>query len=80
MELRKLTHTFPATDDLGRDYTINVFSVFTTARGKTGQPWEDTGMRELETADGQLVLRIGAGEYQLKQAGTVIWTNDPLAP
>lgn len=78
--MRKLTHTFPANDDQGRDYTIKVFTVFTTPRGKSGQSWVDTGVKELETADGQLVLRIGVGEYQLKRDGTVIWTNDPLAP
>ncbi len=82
MKQRRLTGTFPATDDAGRSYTVNVYTTTLQDEGFEGQADPPIGPipTELVTVDGRKLNRRAKGEYEDIVTGKVLRSTDPAAP
>lgn len=76
--MKKLTGTFTAHDDFGRDYTIHIYTTYIDARSHTNQHGMTEGLKELITDSGDPVNREEKGVYELN--GRVLRSDDPDAP
>jgi hypothetical protein len=72
----RLTGSFNATGDDGREYTVNIFTDASTLedQGEVEVP------KRLQTSSGHTVSRIQHGEYVIVLSGVKLRSNDPKAP
>ena len=61
-----LVKSFPASDDAGHHYTIEVYQDYVAAPGHTSTA---PGPQSFETSNGCPLNRIKRGEYQLRDSG-----------
>ena len=79
--VRRRTATFAAAGDDGRTYSVRVYVWFTPVPCPCGRTvTEVEGRRELETAAGLGVSRLGRGRYLIDAIGVVLRSADPAAP
>jgi hypothetical protein len=79
--MERLTGTFPATGNDGRQYTVHVYSEYIDASAEdTDQQGETEAVRIFKTAEGLNVTYRKKGEYQILQTGVVLRSDAPDAP
>jgi hypothetical protein len=76
--MRRQTGSFIATNNCGDRYTIHVYADFTPAGTPEDPGAEVEGPGELFTSHGDIVTRIGPGEYHTLFGGRM-YTDDPAA-
>jgi hypothetical protein len=76
--MQRLVKSFPASDDAGHYYTIEMYQDFMTdpARAECGQV---PGMPSFETSNGSRLNRVRRGEYQLRGSGRLLHSYHPDA-
>jgi hypothetical protein len=77
---RRRTGTFTATGRDGQGYVVHVYTWTTRTHGVGGLSVEVEGRRELETATGHGVTRLGRGRYLVDVTGVELHSSDPFAP
>jgi putative component of toxin-antitoxin plasmid stabilization module len=76
----KMTGSFSATGDDGRQYEVYIYTNFIKA-GTFGDPNAVVeGLKELRTSDGMAINRLQQGEYEIVQTGVVLRSSSPDAP
>ncbi len=78
--VRRETGAFTAVGEDGRAYTVRVYTWFTRCYGLGGHSIEAEGRRELVTAAGLGVTRLGRGRYLIDATGVALRSDDPSAP
>jgi hypothetical protein len=77
---RKFTvASFTAVDDQGNAHRLQVVTTFRTWHGPDG-PMEEVVRLDFKKDDGQPVLRLEKGKYELVMSKTVLHSDDPNAP
>jgi hypothetical protein len=71
--------SFLATDDSGRQHTLNVFQDFTQAKDLDGNYAETLGLPYVFTKDAQRVNVLSKGEYVVRESGLRLRSTDPDA-
>jgi len=71
--MQRLVKSFPAEDDAGHHYTVEVYQDYATGSGQRA------GAQSFETSYGTRVNRVKRGEYQLKNSGKLLHSNHPDA-
>jgi hypothetical protein len=73
--MKHLTDTYLARDEWGRTYTIYVFTEISLASPVDGASAVSAAMPELRTCDGDIVVPIGEGLYQVEASGMRLWLD-----
>lgn len=66
-----LVKSFPAEDDAGHHYTVEVYQDYAAGH--------KAGAQSFETSHGSRLQRLKRGEYQLKNSGTLLHSRHPDA-
>lgn len=72
--MQRLMKSFPAEDDAGHHYTVEVYQDYVPAVFGTV-----AGAKSFETSNGTRVNRLRRGEYQLKSSGRLLHSAHPDA-
>lgn len=78
--MEKLTLTFTAQSEDGREFTIHQFINFIEAGTMDDPNAVVEGLKRLVTSEGDSVNRIEKGKYEIVQGGIVLTSDDPEAP
>jgi hypothetical protein len=76
--MNRKTDFFPAVDDAGRRYTIEVWTEFLRSENFEGSG-EVEGMKQLRTSDGRSLNRLDKGEYVIRLTGERLHSTAPNA-
>jgi hypothetical protein len=71
--------SFRAIDEHGEGHTLHVFASLFEVGPPAGRPAGTQGARSIWTEDGELLERIGRGEYRTEW-GEAFRSDDPDAP
>jgi hypothetical protein len=70
--MERLLKSFPAEDDAGHHYTVEVYQDYANSGVAAGT-------HTFETSHGTRVQRLRRGEYQLKSSGKLLHSKHPDA-
>ena len=77
---QRCTGCYSAEASVGRSYTVEAWTNFTSPQTLDDPTPEVAGFRTLCTSDGQNLNYIEKGRYQIVATGVVLQSNDPYAP
>jgi hypothetical protein len=78
--MHRLTKSFDAVGNDGRQYTVDVYTNFIPAPNFEDPGAEVEGLKRLQTSSGLLINYLSPGEYQIVQTGVILRSAAPDAP